>query len=714
MTFLLILSTPFLFLGLHWLDAVIIFGYVVCLLAIGRFYAGKMKGEEDFFLGGRKLGRWFQFFLNFGNMADPSAAPATAASVYKEGIGGIWLLMNTLFTTPYYWFMAVWFRRVRLTTIADLFEERFGSRFLTTLYAMVSIIVGILTIALGNIIALKTLEPIMAKPPAAYDQADRRIVADYTEFKQLRELREAAPLDRTKEDRYQDLKGFYNRGKLAPFVSYLKPVPFYMVSSLLIAMIIMTGGLSAAGFVNAVQSILVLFTSFILIPFSLVRIGGFAGLHRIVPDAMFQIFGDGGSSEYTWSSIAAFVILTVIGITAAPGNMSICGSAKDEMAARVGYIGGGFCKRFVVIGWGFCGLLAVGIYGPHLSDSDQVWGILSQSVLPVGILGAMIVGLLGGKLATLGSQSVVLSALTVKNLYEPLFPRKSESHYMRVARYSVPVLLGMGIMLALTLNSALSVMKSLITLGVVWGAPLLLIFLWRGLTEAAVRFQVIVCLIYMVLIPMLVSLTPALREHPALTVMTLEKIVTKTVKASKEDVDAQLASRIGLEIRKQVRVEPVSVFFEDGVARVEPNDPKSSIEGLGRFNIEVYFLYLLGVDVRSFTPGMLLTTRLLLNTFLPLFLLIAISAITKPTDSLRLDRFYARLKTPVGATPEADHSALMESYASPARFDHMKLFRNSKWEFTKWDRADTVGFLACCGGVVVVLVFFKAVLVIGA
>ncbi len=232
MIFLPIPCPAFSFMGLHWLDALIFFGYVVSILGIGRFYAGKLKSEDDFFLGGRKLGKWFQFFLNFGNMADPSAAPATAASVYKQGMGGIWLLMTTLFTTPYYWFMAVWFRRVRLTTMADLFEDRFGSRFLTTLSALVNIIVGIFYIAFGNIVALKTLEPIMAKPPTAYSQAERQVVADYAEFKHLRELRETAPLDRVSAERYQELKGLYNRGELAPFVSYLKPVPFYVVSSL--------------------------------------------------------------------------------------------------------------------------------------------------------------------------------------------------------------------------------------------------------------------------------------------------------------------------------------------------------------------------------------------------------------------------------------------------------------------------------------------------
>ncbi len=700
-------------MGLHWLDASIFLGYVLSILAIGRFFAGKMHSEEDFLLGGRKLGRWFQFFLNFGNMADPSAAPATAASVYKQGIGGIWLLMTTLFTTPYYWFMGVWFRRVRLTTMADLFEDRFGNRFLATLYAWANIIVGILIIAFGNIIALKTLQPIMSKPPEAYVQRERQMVADYEEFKQLRELRATTTLDSIQTGRYQELKGLYNRGKLAPYVSYLKPIPFYIASSVLVAIIIMMGGLTAAAVVDALQSILVIFISFVLIPFGLARIGGFAGLHRVVPDEMFQIFGGGSTSEYTWYSIAAFVLVTIISINAAGGNMNISGSAKDEMAARLGAIGGGFCKRFVVIGWGFCGLLAVGLYGPHLSDSDQVWGILSRQLLPIGIIGVMIVGLLGGKLASLGSQCLVLSGLVVKNLYEPLFPGKPQSHYVRVARYSIPVLLALGIMLALTISSATSALKSIITIGVVWGAPMLLIFLWRRLTETAVRIEVIVCLIYMVPIPLLVSMTPALRQHPALTMMTAERSVVKSVKATKADVSAGLAVREGQNIEKTIHVEPVALFFDEGVARAVPGDPKSPMEGLGRFNIEVYLLHLAGVDVRKFTPGMLLTTRLLVNALLPLSLLLVLSLLTQPTDPRRVDRFYARLKTPVGPTHEADREAVQESDANPSRFDHTKLFKNSNWEFTKWNRMDTVGFLACCGGVVIVLIVFEAVVVIG-
>jgi solute:Na+ symporter, SSS family len=86
---------------------------------------------------------------------------------------------------------------------------------------------------------------------------------------------------------------------------------------------------------------------------------------------------------------------------------------------------------------------------------------------------------------------------------------------------------------------------------------------------------------------------------------------------------------------------------------------------------------------------------------------------TQPTDPQRVARFYARLKTPVGPDLDADAKAVEESNAHPTRFDHTKLFPNSNWELTKWDRVDTLGFLACCGLVGVVLAFFKFVLTLG-
>ena len=71
----------------------------------------------------------------------------------------------------------------------------------------------------------------------------------------------------------------------------------------------------------------------------------------------------------------------------------------------------------------------------------------------------VIIGILGGKLAVLGAGSVVLSGLVVKNLYEPLFPGKPEKHYMFVARLTVPLVLLLGIGVALYLHSVIALLK---------------------------------------------------------------------------------------------------------------------------------------------------------------------------------------------------------------------------------------------------------------
>ena len=700
--------------GLHWIDVLILLGYIAAVLVIGKKFSHGVKGAGDFFLGGRSLGKWLQFFLSFGNMTDPGQAATTASSVYRQGAGGAWLALITLFLTPYYWFMNVWFRRVRLTTMADLFADRFGSRFLATLYAVTMLMVAIVgVIAGGNVVALKTLQPLMVKDPAIYSAVEKQAVADYHEFAALRQQRQTAPLGEAAAARYDVLGDSYRRGALQPYVTYLQPVAFYLMSTTLVAVFIMLGGLKASAVVDAIQAILVVLISVILIPFGLAKIGGVAALHQKVPEVMFNLFGGDGASEYTWYSIGALLLVQLIGIGGTQANMVIAGSAKNEFAARLGSVTGGFSKRFVTIAWAFCGLIAIALFGPSLSDPDQAWGLMTRELLPVGLIGLMITGILGGKIALLGAQSVVLSGLVAKNLYEPLFPGRGEKHYMFVARLAVPALLAAGVLVGLFLNSIVAILKFAIVLLLVWGVPITLLFLWRRVTQRAVVVQVSVTLLLIAVVPSVVSSIPPLARSASLTLMTRERVVTNQVAASAADVAAGLAAAEGKTIAKTRRIEPVAVFFEEGVVRVDPRDPNSPKTGKGLFRTEVYLLSLLGFDVAGFSAAQLLTTRYLVDFLLPVIVLVAMSLLTRPTEPTRVARFYARMKTPVAATLEDDALAVEASYADPARFDHLKLFPKSDWEFTKWDKVDAIGFLCCCALVGVVLVVFKAVLVVG-
>jgi hypothetical protein len=240
-----------------------------------------------------------------------------------------------------------------------------------------------------------------------------------------------------------------------------------------------------------------------------------------------------------------------------------------------------------------------------------------------------------------------------------------------------------------------------------------MLFIWRRVTETAVRVQVIATLVFIAIIPWVVSSIPALARSETLTAMTRERVVMQEAEATADDVRAGLATAVGQTITKQRRVEPVSVYFEEGVVRVDPKDPNSPRTGKGLFRTEVYLLKLLGFDVQGFSSAQLLTTRYVVDALLPILLLIVVSYLTRPADPARVARFYARMKTPVAATLELDAKEVEASYANPARFDHLKLFPHTNWEFTKWDKTDTLGFLACCALVGVVLLVFKGVLVIG-
>jgi hypothetical protein len=225
--------------------------------------------------------------------------------------------------------------------------------------------------------------------------------------------------------------------------------------------------------------------------------------------------------------------------------------------------------------------------------------------------------------------------------------------------------------------------------------------------------QVAVTLLLIAVVPSVVSSIPALARSASLTLLTRERVVTSQVAATAADVAAGLAPAAGKTITKTRRIEPVSVYFEEGVVRVDPKDPHSPKTGKGLFRTEVYLLALLGCDVAGFSAAQLLTTRYLVDFLLPVLVLIGMSLLTPPTDAARVARFYVRMKTPVAATLEEDARAVEASYAHPTRYDHLKLFPHSNWEFTKWDKVDAVGFLCCCGLVVVVLLVFKAVVVIG-
>lgn len=733
-------------LGLHPLDAAVVIGSLVIVVVIGLLASRNVHGEGDFFVSGRSMGAWLQFFINFGQATDSNGAPTIATEVYRSGASGMWIGFQTLLATPFIWFTSIWFRRARVITGPDLFIERFGSKKLATFYAWFGLLQIPLQLGLGNIISYKVAAATMIKPESAYTQVDHAKVTAFREYEQLRDQFVRRQLPASDQPRYEQLLSQVRRGEIAQDVSYVTPLPFYIGYTLIVASYILLGGIKAAAITDAFQGLLIIFFSVMMLPIGLSHVGGLSGLHQKVPETHFALFG--GSSDYTWFSIAAIVAASLVTFAAPTGPTFA--AAKNEKSLRLGLLSGLFCKRFIMIAWMMCGLLAAAMFGGQLADPDNAWGTLAKALLPPGLMGLMISGMLLGHMPAVGVNAINFSATFTRNLYEPMRPGRGERHYLMVAKLSTLGVLILGLLFALFFSGVISLLTALITFSAYFGAVGFLTYFWRRLTSYAVGIGATVWILLMVVAAYLLPLAPGFTRLPLLTRQTQAFEIKINVPATDEDVKAGRAEKIGQAVPSTRVVPPAAMFFES-VVRSDPMQPNSPLEGIGRFQVETFILHSLGLPLQNYGPAGLLTCRWLFDGALPFVLLIPLSLLTLRRESreradatgdpaeplsrdpysvqflpirpsagqtereIRISRFYAKMKTPVAETPEADAAEVKLSFENPSRFDHTKLFGpRSQWEFAKWTWGDYAGFFGCWAGVGLVLAFLLLLLNAGA
>lgn len=662
-----------IFGSIHFLDALVVVAYLALVIYLGHRKSRRAaESQENFFLAGRSLGKVYQFFLNFGNSADITGAVSTASLVYRQGVSGVWLGFQLVFLNPYYWFMNSWFRRVRLVTMADLFEDRLGSRGLATFYAVFQIVLSIfVVIGFGNLVTYKISAALVVKPEASWTAPERASVEGYREYQQLHARAAQGSLPADEQPRYEQLREREARGELKSYITALDPMLFYIGYTIVVGFYVIVGGMAATAVNEVLQSLIIVAFSILLIPAGFSALGGAAELRHNVPAAMFELVGSNSATQnITALSLFAIFLVALVQINGILGNMAISGSAKDEYAARFGAVAGTYGKRFMFILWAFTGLIAVGLFhGPDaLSDPDLVWGTLSRRLLGPGLLGLMLVGVVAANMSHIAAQCVAVSALFVRNLYRPLRPDASEESCVRVGRWTIFVALAAGIWATLLMDSVYSALILLQTAAVPVGACVMLIFFWRRLTVAGAWTGILLATTLNVVAPFTLGQLNTVRHH-----------ATLTTRASDE--------------RGQLQ----AIYF-DKVARLDPADPASALEGGGRFHTELVLLKAVGLPVEKFSAANRFAARFFVDALTPFVFLILVSLLTRPPARERVDQFYGRMKTPVGATPELEAAAIAATRVAPGRFDGQKLLgAGSNWEFTRWDRVDAVGFLVCCG-----------------
>jgi Na+/proline symporter len=404
--------------GLSRLDLAVIITYLVGITAFGLYVSRRVKDTEGFFMGNRRFGKSLMIAqaLTTGTRADYAIGVVGAS--YEIGMAGIWYQWMYIFSTPFFWLLSPIFRRMRYTTTADFFEERF-SKSLGVFYSFFALYLFMLwqgTIIKGAALTI-------------------------TGITGLSEV-------------------WIIWGVTALFVLFG-----------------VAGGLIATVNTDFIQGIFIIILSFLLIPFGLNAVGGFSGLHAKLDPQMFSLIAQ---KELSLFPVTMLVISGLVGIVAQPHHMAVAGSGKTEMSCRVGWCYGNFIKRLCTIGWALTGLLAAVLFAQGtIAKRELAFGALIKQLLPSGLIGLMIAAILATVIASCAAYMIAGSALFTRNLYKKfLKPSAGDEHYLLVGRVVSAALTVGSLLMALYLRSVIDATVHFVTIVAFVGIPMWVGIIW--------------------------------------------------------------------------------------------------------------------------------------------------------------------------------------------------------------------------------------------
>jgi SSS family solute:Na+ symporter len=707
------------FWGLTIADIAIIIFYFVLIGVIAVRTARKIKNRDDYFMGGRRFGKLIQTFAAFGQATSVENVTTTTTMVNTNGASGIWaMLAGGLVNLPVFWMTSIWYRRLRLLTMGDFFEERYGSKRMAAFYALCQSIFFIMIAAIGFVAMSKTVSAIASKPVNDLNATEK---VEYYKAVE-REKLEAIDFNLLSADQKSKLETLQELNPKKEYSYFSENWLIYIVA-LMSFLYASKGGLTAAFMVDLVQGIFIIILSVMLIPFAMAKInlqhgsegflGAFKTMHEVLPASFMEIWGSPNLIEFSWYWIVGFSVMIVITTAVQANQMTACGSAKNDYVARFGFVSGMLLKRYSSVMWGLVALLTVVLYGNSISDPDYVWGLATRDLLGplnMGLVGLMIACLIAALMSSASAFMLTAAALVTNNIYRPFRPNCSENHYIWVGRIFSALYMLFSAYIATQSKGLFELFKMTMMFNSILAAAFWLGMLWRRSNKAGAWISMGIMFIVTVVLAFGIPQIPGMRTSDYLNKTTEAVPVSRIYTARQMDVQQRndamrnwdklraagkadgvrpVVIQVGDKFEKVVLLPKKSIFWSEGI------DYKSEkAVGKGYLKVELVALDLMGWDLSKNSYSLNETLTFIFRIVFPFLILMLIALFTKPVDKERLDQFYGKLLTPVVGESGPDDDKEMElTRANPTRFNHLKLFPNSNWEFRKWNREDWIGVI---------------------
>jgi len=389
------------------LDWVIVAAYFIVLLLIVLVALRQQKTTTDYFLAGRNIGFFAIgasiFATNIGSehivgLAGQGATTGLAMAHY-ELHAWIVVLLAWLFVPFYY--------RAGIFTMPEFLERRFGPkpRWILSLVSLAAYVLTKVSVTIyAGAIVFSTLLP----------------------------------------DTFGSPENAFWFGAVATVV--------------LTGIYTVAGGLRAVIYTDAVQAVVLLIGSIAITWFGLEALGGWGELRafaetNIVDYALWRPLSD---PDFPWLGI--LIASPIVGIWYWCTDQYIVQrtlAAKNLTAARRGALFGAFLKLSPVLIFLVPGMIGAALHargaiaiptdaGGAL-NGDQVFPTLVATLLPPGMRGLVVAGLLAALMSSLSSLFNSTATLFTVDVYEKLRPGASERRYVNVGRAATGVVVLLGL-----------------------------------------------------------------------------------------------------------------------------------------------------------------------------------------------------------------------------------------------------------------------------
>ncbi len=419
---------------LQTLDWIVIAGYFVIILGLAWWVIKQRQDTSaDYFLAGRHLG-WFIVGASiFASNIGSEHLVGLAGSGATDGVAMAHYELHAWCLLVLGWVMVPFYMRSKVFTMPEFLERRFSPAARTFL-SVISLVAYVLTkIAVG-------------------------IFAGGIVF-----------------------------SVLLPEMNFLGLDSFWIGSILVIVLTglyTILGGLRAVAYTEALQTIILIFGSIIVTIFGLKFLGGWSALREIAGSEMFNLWKpmvpDG--VESTWAPVmesgrmawyfngnypwlGMLFCAPIIGLWYWTTDQYIVQralGAPNEKEARRGSIAAGFFKLLPVFIFIIPGMIAyalavsgkipvlqsqlIGADGQIIRDNAQsAFPLLVAYVLPVGVRGIVVAGLLAALMSSLAGVFNASATLFTIDFYARLRPEASQKKLVWVGRIATSVMVLIGL-----------------------------------------------------------------------------------------------------------------------------------------------------------------------------------------------------------------------------------------------------------------------------